>query len=385
MRIDDIEKNKENIVVIYPGRFQPWHKGHAKVYNDLKSQFENVYIATSGKTELDDSPFSFDEKREMITFTGVPSESVIQTKIPYQPVEILSNFDPTKTKVIFAVSKKDMNGKSNRFSFEPKKDGTPSYYQPFSGDLNSMKTMDKYGYIHVVPVYEFSIEDTKISSATQVREMFRNANPSEQRKIVKDLYGKYDPHIHDIMRKKLNILNSDENIISEAIDHHTKENVPFRESVLRPGSKTFFDMITHLKENINNINLDEIDREILETDIGDFGQLEDGTIVPLDIPFLENEDLSEAEYKGKNVTLNQPKRGGSKKFYVYVRDPKTKNIKKVSFGDKGLSVKSNDPGRVKSFVARHDCKNKKDKTKAGYWACRAPRYKSLGIKGGQWW
>ncbi len=384
MKIDDIEKNRENIIVIYPGRFQPWHKGHAKVYNDLKSQFENVYIATSGKTDVENSPFSFDEKREMITFTGIPSENIFQTAMPYQPVEILSNFDPSKTKLIFAVSKKDMEGKSTRFSFDSKKDGSPSYYQPFSGSLGSTKTMDQHGYILVVPVYEFTIDDQKISSATQIREMFRNANPSEQRKIIKDLYGEYNPYIHEIMRKKLNILNSEEGIVSEAIDHHINKNVPIRESILRPGSKTFFDMIAQLKESINTLNLDEIDREILETDIGDFAQLDDGTVVPLDLPFFE-EEIKEAEYHGKSVTLNQPKRGGSKKFYVYVRDPKTKNIKKISFGDKGLSVKSNDPGRVKSFVARHDCKNKKDKTKAGYWACRAPRYKSLGIKGGQWW
>ncbi|OUU19058.1 MAG: hypothetical protein CBC05_00870 [Crocinitomicaceae bacterium TMED45] len=96
--------------------------------------------------------------------------------------------------------------------------------------------------------------------------------------------------------------------------------------------------------------------------------------------------VGEAEYQGKKVELNKPKRGGSKKYYVYTRNPKTGNIKKVSWGDTtGLKTKANNPGAVKSFVARHDCKNKKDKTKAGYWACRTPRYKSLGVKGGQWW
>ena len=91
-----------------------------------------------------------------------------------------------------------------------------------------------------------------------------------------------------------------------------------------------------------------------------------------------NEDLNEAE--DKQPPLNKPKRGGSKKFYVYVRDPKTKKIKKVSFGDTtGLSTKVNNPKARKAFAARHDCKNKKDRTKAGYWACNIGRYwKSLG-------
>jgi hypothetical protein len=97
------------------------------------------------------------------------------------------------------------------------------------------------------------------------------------------------------------------------------------------------------------------------------------------------EDLKEAEYQGRKVKLNSPKRGGSKKFYVYTKNKKG-NVIKVSWGDTtGLSVKAKDRGAVKSFVARHKCKEKNDKTKAGYWACRTPRYKSLGVKGGQWW
>lgn len=89
--------------------------------------------------------------------------------------------------------------------------------------------------------------------------------------------------------------------------------------------------------------------------------------------------LNESKDK-KNPPLNKPKRGGSKKFYVYVRDKG--KIKKVSFGDtSGLSAKINNPQARKAFAARHDCANKKDKTKASYWSCRLPRYaKLLGIK-----
>jgi len=383
MKINEIESS-ENIVVAYPGRFQPFHKGHAAVYNKLSKMFPQVYITTSGKTELDKSPFSFDEKREMITSMGIPGNAVIQTRFPNSPSELLEMFDPDTTKFIIVVSKKDMEGDNPRFSFNPKKDGSDSYYKPFK-NVETMQPLSKHGYVLVVPVYEFPIMNQRVSSATEIRDMFRNANPSQQREIVKDLYGEYNQHIHELMRKKLNILNSGDTVVSEALQYHTKNNVPFRESILRPGSKTFFEMVKHLKENINEYNIDSVDREILETDLGEIVRLSDGTDVPLDLPFHYDENISEAEYQGKSVTLNKPQRGGSKKFYVYVRDPKTKNIKKISFGDKGLSVKSNDPARVKSFVARHDCKNKNDKTTAGYWSCRLPRYKSLGIKGGQWW
>lgn len=89
--------------------------------------------------------------------------------------------------------------------------------------------------------------------------------------------------------------------------------------------------------------------------------------------------IDEAEYQGKDVQLNKPKRGGSKAYYVYVKDPKTKKVKKVSFGSGGLKAKINNPKARQAFAKRHDCKNKKDKTKAGYWSCNVGRYwKSLG-------
>ena len=83
----------------------------------------------------------------------------------------------------------------------------------------------------------------------------------------------------------------------------------------------------------------------------------------------EIEGLQEAEYQGKKVTLNDPIRGGSKKFYVYVKNEAGKVIK-VSFGDTtGLSIKRDDPARRKSFRARHNCDTAKDKTTARYWSC----------------
>jgi hypothetical protein len=95
-----------------------------------------------------------------------------------------------------------------------------------------------------------------------------------------------------------------------------------------------------------------------------------------------NAGLNESKDK-KTPPLNKPRRGGSKKFYVYVRDPRTKKIKKVSFGmaGGGLHAKLNNPKARKAFASRHDCKNKKDRTKASYWSCHLPRYASLlGIK-----
>lgn len=86
------------------------------------------------------------------------------------------------------------------------------------------------------------------------------------------------------------------------------------------------------------------------------------------LEILEDLPLTEAEYQGKKVTLNKPIRGGSKKFYVYVKDGD--QVKKVSFGDPDMKIKKSDPDARRSFRARHNCDTAKDKTTARYWSCR---------------
>ena len=92
------------------------------------------------------------------------------------------------------------------------------------------------------------------------------------------------------------------------------------------------------------------------------------TIDKLDDYIGEADTFTEDEYQGKKVTLNKPIRGGTKKFYVYVKNDKG-NIVKVSFGDPNMEIKRDDPKRRASFRARHNCDDKKDKTTAGYWSC----------------
>ena len=88
-----------------------------------------------------------------------------------------------------------------------------------------------------------------------------------------------------------------------------------------------------------------------------------------ELGFPEDE-LWEAEYRGRKVALNKPMRGDVKKFKVYVKDPKTGNVKKVNFGDPNMRIKKSNPARRRSFRARHNCANPGPKTKARYWSCR---------------
>jgi len=162
-----------------------------------------------------------------------------------------------------------------------------------------------------------------------------------------------------------------------SLNYHIENGLSLSENVYRYSSDKFIQLFAEARDAWRDglIDLNEEDAELLEsTDIGEYGVFE-GEKVPLDIPMV-----SEAEYQGREVSLNKPKRGGPKKFFVYVKNPKTGNVKKVNFGDSGnLSVKIKEPGARASFAARHNCDKKKDKTTPGYWSCNIGRYwKSLG-------
>lgn len=163
--------------------------------------------------------------------------------------------------------------------------------------------------------------------------------------------------------------------ITKSLHYHIENNIPLANNIYRIHSEEFYALFREARDMYNEglLEVDSAwDRELLSTDIGEFGIYEEQN-VPLDIPIAEEE---------KNPPLNKPKRGGPKKFYVFVKDGD--KIKKVTWGDTtGLSVKLKDPEARKSFAARHQCAQQKDRTKAAYWACNLPRYaKSLGMSGG---
>jgi len=168
-------------------------------------------------------------------------------------------------------------------------------------------------------------------------------------------------------------------LMSEGMEYHVKNNVPLSENVFRPGSEKYFEVIQEARKLYNEgYYYNEEDREILESDLGKFFIYE-GERLPLEYPMI-----NESEYQGKKVELNKPKSGGSKKWYVYVRNPKTGKVMKVSYGSPVMTAKWNDPAARKSFAARHQCDKKKDKTKAGYWACRAHKDFGKNVPGRFW-
>lgn len=181
-----------------------------------------------------------------------------------------------------------------------------------------------------------------------------------------------------------NVLLNEGIQITSNLKYHLNKNLPLHENIFRYGSDAQLQLFKEARDLYNKglLYLNSHDRWLVEnTNIGEYGEYK-GKLVALDVPMIE-EELNEAEYHGKKVQLNKPKRGGSKKFYVYVKDGD--KVKKISFGAAGggqnLAVKIRDPKARKAFAARQNCARKKDRTTPGYWACNLPRYaKSLGLK-----
>jgi hypothetical protein len=179
------------------------------------------------------------------------------------------------------------------------------------------------------------------------------------------------------------------NLLSEGLKFHLENKIRINENIFRPGSDKYFELFAEVRKLSKNgfYKLDENEKYwINETDIGEFG-LYEGKKVPLDFPMPLIEAKKKSKKK-KNPPLNKPtlNSGGGKKYKVFVRDPKTGNIKKVTFGDKkgGLKGNWNNAEARANFASRHNCAEKKDKTKAGYWACRAHKYFGKNVPGRFW-
>tara|TARA_B100001057_G_scaffold499211_1_gene609006 strand:- start:1506 stop:2567 length:1062 start_codon:yes stop_codon:yes gene_type:complete len=186
-------------VVIYPGRFHPFHTGHKSSYNFLTSKFgkNNVFVATTSKQAPITSPFSYEEKQVMMNALGIPMDKIVQVRNPYNAEEIVKNFDHDNTVLIYAVSDKDMQ----RFQFT-KKDGTPGYIQPLVKDP---KPLSQNAYLVLTPTEQFQVQGKTVRSASELRSMYVKSDQSGRQTIIKDLYGSINSQIKSIFDKALSM------------------------------------------------------------------------------------------------------------------------------------------------------------------------------------
>ena len=181
---EDIKKE----VVVYAGRFQPFHKGHYGTYQHLVKKFgkDNVYIGTSNKTDNIKSPFKFKEKKMiMMKMFGIPSSKIVEIKNPYAPKEIIGKFDNKTTAFVTVVGEKD------RYRLKGK------YFEPYHPDRIDKGYEDK-GYVYVAPSSGGGM------SGTEARKLLSQGSESDKITGFKKVYdGKFDSKIFTLITTRL--------------------------------------------------------------------------------------------------------------------------------------------------------------------------------------
>jgi hypothetical protein len=198
----------DKVVVVYSGRFQPFHKGHYATYDHLVKKFgrENVYIGTSDVTDNKKSPFGFREKKAIMQkMFGISSNKIVQIKNPYAPQEILNKFDSDTTGFITVVGEKD----SSRLSGK--------YFTPYKGKVE-IGYLDK-GYVYTAPAQPNAI------SGTDVRYWLSAGSEEERKKNFTKAYPKFDDQIFKLITLKLKKLK-------ECINEEIKLNVNVGDTLL---------------------------------------------------------------------------------------------------------------------------------------------------------
>ena len=188
MNLNEVNKPIiEGEVVVYAGRFQPFHRGHYDAYQRLVNEFgsANVYIATSNDTSSGKSPFSFKEKKEIATkMFGVPSTKFVKVNNPYRPVEILKQYDGQTIAYIAAVGDKDATRLQGK------------YFKPYKGKAG-------YGYDEIGYTYSIPAEKNPISG-TDVRRGLGSNDLEKAKKFFLKAYPKFDKDIFKMITTKLN-------------------------------------------------------------------------------------------------------------------------------------------------------------------------------------
>ena len=198
----------DKVVVVYSGRFQPFHKGHYATYDNLVRKFgkDSVYIGTSNVTDSKKSPFNFKEKKAiMMQMFGIPSSKIINVKNPYRPEEILNKYDSDKTGLIVVVGEKDQDRLSGK------------YFTPYKGKVEQ-GYLDK-GYVYASPSQPNPI------SGTDVRYWLSAGSEEERKKNFTKAYPKFDSQIFKLITLKLKSLK-------ECINEEIKLNVKVGDTIL---------------------------------------------------------------------------------------------------------------------------------------------------------
>ena len=185
--LDESTVGIEKTIVVFSGRFQPFHNGHYHTYSQLVKKFgkDSVYIGTSNKTDNVKSPFNFKEKSKiMSTMFGIPTSKIVQIKNPYKPTEVLSKFDEETTAYVAVVGEKD----SSRLGGK--------YFTKYDGNVDT-------GYRTRGYVYDSPAQSNPISGTDIRNNLSLGSDEDKKTYFTNKAYPKFNKSIFDLVTGKL--------------------------------------------------------------------------------------------------------------------------------------------------------------------------------------
>lgn len=223
-----------DIMAVYSGEFQPFHRGHYKTYDHLVNRFgrNNTYVATNNSTG-NQNPFTFKQKKKTITsLFDVPHENVVEAEDIENPDEVLEEFDSDSTAYVAAV---DEGGKEKLIQ--------DSYFAEYPPE-DEMKSCSENGYVYTVPSSGFTFKGQKVSES-RIRETFKRPDvPEEQKKdFFRYIYGSFNEEIYEMMTKRLTEISLPDSVIKDFLNERGdvlkgKVKRLRAQSVLQEGSST---------------------------------------------------------------------------------------------------------------------------------------------------
>jgi len=192
------DSNIKKVVGIFGGRFQPFGPHHKKVYEWLKSQFDDAYITTSNIKQLPRHPMNFKEKVRHMTKMGIPKSKIIVEKSPFVAKNLEKKFNPKTTAFVYIFGKKD----TGRL-------GGGKYFQDFKKNKNNLKGYKEHGYYLVAPHMSVSAGGLEVSG-TAMRELLGSEKYKKNReKLFKKMFGYYDKGVFNMMTNKFSKIFED--------------------------------------------------------------------------------------------------------------------------------------------------------------------------------
>ena len=212
-------------VVIMSGGFHPWTPGHTALYNSIVKTFPDADVWVAATNDTKTRPFPFEIKKQLAIIAGVPADRFVQVKIPFKPDEVTAQYDPNTTALIFVRSEKDRDTIKIGGN---KKDGSPSYLQPYNP--KQVAPLTQHGYMTFLPTVQYKAGATGITGATEIRNAWPTATPKQKAEIVKDLYPRVATQ-PTLIQKVIKLLDSA--LSSQVAESYEPSNSP--QMILIPG------------------------------------------------------------------------------------------------------------------------------------------------------